>query len=89
MHTNKFYHYHFHYPTFLVYYVLIVLNCRSRSAFGTKNPDITKTAIDNIVAISDYIFYVYFFQGEAEGVVIELAHIDVSHPQQGRLKFLL
>ena len=51
--------------------------------------DITKTANDNIVAISDYIFYVYFFQGEAEGVVIELAHIDVSHPQQGRPKFLL
>ena len=48
-----------------------------------------KTVSDNIVAISDYIFYVYFFQGEAEGVVIELAHIDVSHPQQGRLKFLL
>ena len=48
-----------------------------------------KTVNDNIVAISDYIFYVYFFQGEAEGVVIELAHIDVSHPQQGRLKFLL
>ena len=51
--------------------------------------DIMKTVNDNIVAISDYIFYVYFFQGEAEGVVIELAHIDVSHPQQGRPKFLL
>ena len=50
---------------------------------------LVKTANDNIVAISDYIFYVYFFQGEAEGVVIELAHIDVSHPQQGRPKFLL
>ena len=44
---------------------------------------------DNTVAISDDIFYVYFLQGEAEGVVIEMAHIDVRHPQQGRLKFLL
>ena len=44
---------------------------------------------DNTVAISDDIFYVYFLQGEAEGVVIEMAHIDVRHPQQGRLKFIL
>ena len=44
---------------------------------------------DNTVAISDDISYVYFLQGEAEGVVIEMAHIDVRHPQQGRLKFLL
>ena len=36
------------------------------------------------------IFFIkYFFQGEVEGVVIELAHVDVRHPQQGRLKFLL
>ena len=48
-----------------------------------------KTVNDNIVAISGYIFYVYFFQGEAEVAVIELADIDVNHPQQGRPKFLL
>ena len=47
-----------------------------------------KTVSDNIVAISDYIFY-WQFQGKVEGVVIELAHVDVRHPQQGRLKFLL
>ena len=38
---------------------------------------------------SDYMFYLLFFQGEVKGVVIELAHVDVRHPQQGRLKFLL
>ena len=49
--------------------------------------DIMKTVNDNTVAMSDYIYY--FLQGEAEGIVIELAHVDVRHPQQGRLKFLL
>ena len=51
--------------------------------------DIMKTVNDNTVAMSEYIFYLLFLQGEAEGIVIELAHVDVRHPQQGRLKFLL
>ena len=34
-------------------------------------------------------FIYYFFQGDVKDVVIELAHVDVRHPQQGRLKFLL
>ena len=36
------------------------------------------------------MFYLpFFFQGVVEGVVIEVANVDVRHPQQGRLKFLL
>ena len=45
-----------------------------------------KTENDNTVVISDYMFYLPFF---FQGVVIEVAHVDERHPQQGRLKFLL
>ena len=48
-----------------------------------------KTVNDNTVQSLTIFFINYFFQGEVEGVVIELAHVDVRHPQQGRLKFLL
>ena len=57
--------------------------------FEEHSTDIMKTENDNTVAISDYMFYSIFFPGEVEGVVIEVANVDVRHSQQGRLKFLL
>ena len=59
-------------------------------SFSEPSTDIMKTENDNTVVISEYMFYLpFFFQGVVEGVVIEVANVDVRHPQQGRLKFLL
>ena len=47
-----------------------------------------KTVNDNTVQSLTIYFLLTIFLGEVEGVVIELTHVDVRHPQQGRLKFL-